>query len=530
MGFSVAIASTIVLIGLVVLFGSLSAVLVHSLNTLSDTTREYVNRERDKLDVKLELEIETINADSCIIKVKNSGTKTIFLQSQEDFQWNSIVASYQSRWLSGWNKRVEITIDHNDTDSALSNFPVLVYLSNSSSGRNNDDVSFVFDELQNDTNRKKIAVTTSDGTTQCFVEIEKWDDANEEAWLWVKVPSISNSSDTDLYLYYDNAHADNTDYVGDTNSTAGETVWDANFKLVTHMRDDPDTAHLRDSTSSNNDGTKTGAGEPAVTMDGQIADAQVFDGTDDEVDCQNAASLQITGAITVEAWCKPDVATGVYAGIVGKLRYAGGDYAGYALAKHDTDVFRFQVASGGTSEIIDSDADYSDANWHYIVGVHRGDTFYLYVDGVEQTATGTRAIEESGNDFRIGRQYYDYDNRWWEGIIDEVRVSDANRSAAWIKATYESGRDDLVDFGSEEDGNSHWLSYIIEDYTVLDVNVTDTQISFNPSSHSFINPGEEARISFSLPAEAPAILENAAVIIVFVSHYGVSVQAEGVRE
>jgi archaellum component FlaF (FlaF/FlaG flagellin family) len=102
MGFSVTIASTIVLIGLVVLFGSLSAVLVYSLNTLSDTTKEYLNRERDKLDVKLELEIETINADSCVIKVKNSGAKTIFLQIQENFKWNSIVLSYQnnSHWLS----------------------------------------------------------------------------------------------------------------------------------------------------------------------------------------------------------------------------------------------------------------------------------------------------------------------------------------------------------------------------------------------------------------------------------------------
>ena len=528
MGFSVTIASAIVLIGLVIIFGSLSAVLVYSLNTLSDTAKEYFNRERDKLDAKLELEIETINADSCEIKVRNLGTKTIFLQSQNNFQWNSIVTSYQSRWLSGWDQRVKITIDKNDVDSALSNFPILIHLSNSS-GRNNDDVSFIFDELQSDANRTKIAVTTGDGITQCFVEIEKWDDTNEQAWLWVKVPSIDSNTDTDLYLYYDADQADNTYYVGDPNSTPGETVWDTNFKLVTHMRDDPDTAHLRDSTSNNNDGTKTGAGEPAVTMDGQIDDAQIFDGTNDEVDCQNAASLQITGVITVEAWCKPDVATGVYAGIVGKLRYAGGDYAGYALIKNDTDVFRFQVASANTNEFVDSDSAYSDTNWHYIVGVHTGDTFYLNVDGVEQTATGTRAIEDSGNDFRIGRQYYDYNDRWWDGIIDEARISNISRSAAWIKASYESGRDDLVDFGSEESGNSHWCSYIIENYTVLDVKIIDTQVSFNPTSHGFINPGEEARISFNLPEEVPVIPEGVAVIVVFASHYGVTAQAEGVR-
>ena len=102
MGFSVTIASTIVLIGLVVLFGSISAVLVYSLNVLSDTAREYLRHERDKLDVKLELEIETISQDSCIINVKNPGTKTIFLKEQEDFQWNTIMISYQnnSHWLS----------------------------------------------------------------------------------------------------------------------------------------------------------------------------------------------------------------------------------------------------------------------------------------------------------------------------------------------------------------------------------------------------------------------------------------------
>lgn len=102
MGFSVTIASAIVLIGLIVLFGSVSAVLVYSLNVLSDTAREYLNHEKDKLDVKLELEIETINPDSCIINVKNLGTKTIFLKKQEDFQWNTIVISYQnnSHWRS----------------------------------------------------------------------------------------------------------------------------------------------------------------------------------------------------------------------------------------------------------------------------------------------------------------------------------------------------------------------------------------------------------------------------------------------
>ena len=208
-------------------------------------------------------------------------------------------------WLEGWNRRIELTIDSGDIDVALADFPVLVYLS-ASSGRNGDDVSAVFDELTSDGNRKKIAVTTSDGVTQCYVEIEKWDDASEKAWLWVKVPSVASGSDTDLYLYFDAGHADNTAFVGDTNSTPAETVWDSNFKFVCHMRDDPDTSSVRDSTNNNNDGAKVAAGAPAITPNGKIDGAQDFDGTDDVVKIANAASLNFgseTG-FTLSCWLK----------------------------------------------------------------------------------------------------------------------------------------------------------------------------------------------------------------------------------
>ena len=134
-------------------------------------------------------------------------------------------------WLDGWGKRVELTIDHNNIDSPLSSFPVLIRLSNSS-GPYNDDVSFIFDEFGSDNDRKKIAVTNSDGLTQGYVEIDTWNHTTKEAWLWVKVPNLSSSEDTNLYLYYDSSQDSNTDYVGDSDSIPTENVWIDNFKLV----------------------------------------------------------------------------------------------------------------------------------------------------------------------------------------------------------------------------------------------------------------------------------------------------------
>jgi len=72
-------------------------------------------------------------------------------------------------------------------------------------------------------------------------------------------------------------------------------------------------------------------------------------------------------------------------------------------------------------------------------------------------------------------------------------------------------------------------SYLIEDYEVLEVKVQNSTLTFNPSAHPYINPGEEARIRTNLPREAPEIPYNEPVTVVFISHYGVSAMAEGTR-
>jgi hypothetical protein len=111
-------------------------------------------------------------------------------------------------------------------------------------------MSAVFDELGS--NYTRLAVTESDETTQLYVEIESWNSTAEDAWLWVSRDNwtISGSEDTTLYLYYDNNHADNDEFVGATGSTPGAAVWDSNFAFVTHMADRYDSGHIGDSTSN----------------------------------------------------------------------------------------------------------------------------------------------------------------------------------------------------------------------------------------------------------------------------------------
>ena len=137
-----------------------------------------------------------------------------------------------SAWLTGWANGTQLTVNHAKVGGTLSKFPVLIHVS-SSSGITAADVSSVFSSIG--ANSGKIAVTGADGVSQQYVEIERWDSANRQAYLWTKIPSVSNIADTVLYLYYDNSKPDNTAYVGATGSAAAQNVWDSTFVAVWHM-------------------------------------------------------------------------------------------------------------------------------------------------------------------------------------------------------------------------------------------------------------------------------------------------------
>jgi archaellum component FlaF (FlaF/FlaG flagellin family) len=74
--------------------------------------------------------------------------------------------------------------------------------------------------------------------------------------------------------------------------------------------------------------------------------------------------------------------------------------------------------------------------------------------------------------------------------------------------------------------NTGWITYMIENYTVLSINATGTTGSFNPATHRSIKPGEQALMSIQLPASAPDVLTNSIITVVFATNYGISAQQE----
>jgi archaellum component FlaF (FlaF/FlaG flagellin family) len=110
MGFSVTITSSIVLIVVLALSSSFLITIFQGLKEISYTVKEYISREGEKLDVALQLTVDSVNATSCNITIKNVGSRVIFLKKQEGFNWNTIILSYgnSSFWFSYLIEEYEI--------------------------------------------------------------------------------------------------------------------------------------------------------------------------------------------------------------------------------------------------------------------------------------------------------------------------------------------------------------------------------------------------------------------------------------
>jgi len=177
-----------------------------------------------------------------------------------------------------------------------------------------------------------------------------------------------------------------------------------------------------DSSGFGNNGTLTNMTGTTWTT-GIVGGALGFDGVDDYVDCGNDPSLQIAGEFTIAAWVKmAPVNEGAYMGIGGKM--VNGDYKGFALVRHSSNVFRLWVASAGTILAVSSDGTYTDTEWHHVAGVSQDGVNSLYVDGFAQAATLDAPFDDSGEFAFIGKQYSPQDGRYWNGTIDDVRIYD----------------------------------------------------------------------------------------------------------
>lgn len=136
--------------------------------------------------------------------------------------------------------------------------------------------------------------------------------------------------------------------------------------------------------------------------------AMYFDGVNDWVEILNDTSLNST-SYTIEAWIKP-ASFGWLEGIVSRYMPGGN---GYVLRMSPTSPYN-------KINFNEADANYTlTANtWYHLAAVNNNGVNTLYINGVAFSVGGNNMPNNSGK-IAIGN---DYMERWFNGLIDEVRI------------------------------------------------------------------------------------------------------------
>ncbi|OHA15606.1 MAG: hypothetical protein A3H57_03180 [Candidatus Taylorbacteria bacterium RIFCSPLOWO2_02_FULL_43_11] len=213
----------------------------------------------------------------------------------------------------------------------------------------------------------------------------------------------------------------------------------SNLGLVGYWTFDEGTGlRANDFSGKNNYGTLSGTTKP-TWVSGKHGKALSFDGTSGYVDAGNQSSVNLTTAITASVWIKYNVdpKTLRYNGIISKQVSTNA----YQLQTYSTDGrIEFVIGTGVTAAASISNTVLKQGAWYHIVGTFDGSNVRMYVNGI---ADGTPApyvgtIPISSNNLVIGKNY-DGTNKFFNGLIDDVRIYSRALSAAEIYNLYKSG-------------------------------------------------------------------------------------------
>jgi hypothetical protein len=271
--------------------------------------------------------------------------------------------------------------------------------------------------------------------------------ANSLAVYHVKVPAVDDAVNTDFYMYYGNAAA------SDLSSPAD--AWDSYTKEVYHLNDNAASTTVVDSVSGNNGTNQANTNTKSVL--GGSSRALNFNGTSDYVNVTSEVIPDNSDEFTAEAIFS-------LAGGAGTRRFILETEPNYAISigvQTDNTIECYAQQTTGNTTKRTTATPTIGKRYHVMLVFKRNDYLRIYLNGAEDVnqASGNYATEVTSG-LHIGT-YRSADARWGYGKIAEVKIANTARSAAWVKAEYNSLFNTLVSYSAEEEG-----SFVISDETL----------------------------------------------------------------
>ncbi len=316
---------------------------------------------------------------------------------------------------SGYANRRSITIDHTKVPNTdQTNFPVLIsgtysYLATTSNGGN----------VTNSNGYDIIFTSDAAGLNVLPFEQESYNASTGAVNYWVQVPTLSHTLDTVVYMFYGNSAVT-------TDQSNKNGTWDSNFKAVWHL---PNGSSLSGTDSSSNavNGTNSGLTATAGLMDGA---ASGDGGSGHQINTAAnpyTSSTFSSNGLTLSAWVKPVSNSGTSHIVSLEGAYVIDVNAGKA---------GFEINGSGTDLV--SSTSVPTGSWTHIVGTSDSSgNMKLYVNGALDSSSSQsfynldslmRGYSIGGHPTASGYNF--------NGIMDEVKISNVARSADWIATEY----------------------------------------------------------------------------------------------
>ena len=308
-----------------------------------------------------------------------------------------------------WSNVKQITIDNDLVEDNLTNFPVLIYLNADSdlaahARSDGYDIVFTLDDCITELDYER--VTYSAGTLQA----------------WVRIPNLNASENTVINMYYGNP--------GASDQQNAEAAWDSNFAAVYHFAN-----NFLDSTSNNNDGSNSGTSD----ISGIVGRARSFDGNNDRILLGTGSIVNPLNAFTISAWVYVDTTppTDRQYAIYSKAN----DYPSesnaftFLVGQYDTsDRYLVLATNNGSWHDHISNSQVPLTTWTYVSISYNGSDYIYYINN---SPDGSGSYTSPSSNASLNQYIGDSQtSHYFDGRIDELRISSTNRSAEWLVTSF----------------------------------------------------------------------------------------------
>ncbi len=318
-----------------------------------------------------------------------------------------------SSWALVYDYTSPVTIDHTKVPSTQTDFPVLISITDARLKTVGNG-----GHVQNSSGFDIRPFSDTGCASPLTYELERYNGSTGEVVMWVKIASLSSSSDTVIYLGYGNSSI-NTD--GSSTST-----WSNGFQGVYHVKDGT-TLDVNSATGSNN-----GTNHSVTATSGQIDGAGAFVSASTQYIGLGTAMAN-NAQITYSAWVNATSFPGAFNTVMG---YNGNGHFALLMVNSSGKLALF-VNTGNINGT--GSHTLSTGTWYYVVMTDSATTLTGYVNAASDATLAVNVTVEASAAFDLGKD--DVNGRYWNGKIDEARVANVARSANWITTEYNNQND-----------------------------------------------------------------------------------------